>query len=90
MTSIATWLAAIAGPLAWRVLGAIGLGVVVYQGVDAAVTSGLGHARTLWGSFGGTAADLVALSGINTALGIIAGGITARVSLMLMKRFVVK
>ena len=90
MNSIATWLASIAGPLAWRVLGAIGLGVVVYQGVDAAVTAGLGQARTLWGSFGGTAADLVALSGINTALGIIAGGITARVSLMLMKRFVVK
>lgn len=88
--NLATWLAALAGPLAWRVLGAIGLGVLVFQGVDASINAGLQTARNLWGQFGGAAADLVALSGINTALGIIAGGITARVSLMIMKRFVVK
>jgi len=88
--NLAVWLAALVGPLAWRVLGAIGLGVLVFQGVDTSINAGLQTARNLWGQFGGVAADLVALSGINTALGIIAGGITARVSLMIMKRFVVK
>lgn len=90
MTSLATWIAALVGPLAWRVVGALGLGVVVYTGIDTAIVSGLDAARNAWGAFGGSAADLVALSGINTALGIIAGAITARVSLMILKRFVVK
>lgn len=88
--NLATWLASIVGPLAWRILAAIGVGVVVFQGVDSAVTGGLDYARNAWGQFGGPAADLVALSGINTALGIMAGGVIARVSLMVLKRFMLK
>lgn len=85
-----TWLASVTAPLVWRVLGALGIGVVVYQGVDSTVQAGLQYAQTSWQGFGGDAAQLVALTGINTALGIIAGGISARVALLILKRYAVK
>lgn len=88
--NLALWLTAIVGPLAWRVVAALGFGIIVFQGVDTAVAAGLNSARTYWGQFGGTAADLVALSGINTAFGIVAGGVSARLALLVLKRMVVK
>lgn len=88
--NLAVWLAAIAGPIAWRVMGALGLGVVSMLGVTEALDSGLGYAQAAWGQFVGTAADLVALSGIGGAIGIMAGGIIARASFFLLKRFIIK
>lgn len=88
--NLATWLAAIAGPIAWRVMAALGLGVVSMVGISEALELGLSTAQTYWGQFGGTAAELVALSGVGGAIGILAGAITARASLIMLKRFVIK
>lgn len=88
--ALGSWLVSLAGPVAWRVIGSLGLGVVTYVGVDAAVSAALSTAQANWGQLGGVAAQLVGLSGLNEALSVIAGGITARISFMSLKRFVLK
>jgi hypothetical protein len=68
---------------------ALGFGVLVYTGVDAAVTGALGAAKAAWsGSLYGEVTAFMALAGVNTALGIVAGGITARVSMMVFKKLI--
>lgn len=83
---IGTWLLGLATPILWKVLASLGMGILTYVGVDAAVSSALGAAQSNWGQLGGTAAQLVGLSGANEALSIIAGGVTARVSFMAFKK----
>lgn len=84
----ATFVMALVGPIARRVLLSLGLGVITYTGVDLAVTGVLSQAKAAWSSgLGGSAAQLVAMAGANTALGIIAGGIVGRVSMIAFKRF---
>lgn len=83
---IGSWLVALAGPIAWKVLGSLGLGILTYVGVDAAVSAALSTAQQNWGQLGGAAAQLVGLSGANEALSVIAGGVTARVSFMTFKK----
>lgn len=82
------WLMALIGPLGKQLLVALGIGVVTYAGVDIAVSSMLANARAAWaGGPGGAAAQLIAMAGVNTALGIIAGGITGRVTMLALKKF---
>jgi hypothetical protein len=84
----ATWIMALVSPIARRVLLSLGLGVVTYTGVDTAVSSVLSQAKAAWaGGLVGDAAQLVAMAGANTALGIIAGGIVGRVTMLALKRF---
>ena len=84
----ATFIMGLVSPIARRVLTSLGLGVITYTGVDTAVGAILAQAKSAWaGGMVGDAAQLVAMSGANTALGIIAGGITARVTMMALKRF---
>lgn len=77
---------ALTGPILWKVLSSLGMGILTYVGVDAAVSAALSTAQSNWGQLGGTAAQLVGLSGANTALSVIAGGVTARVSFMAFKK----
>lgn len=84
----ASFIMGLVSPIARRVLASLGLGVITYTGVDAAVSSLLSQAKSAWsGGFGGDVAQLVAMSGANTALGIIAGGIVGRVTMIALKRF---
>ena len=82
-----TWLLAIAGPVAKRVMVSLGIGVVTYVGMDAALSSALGAARGAWGGMGADVAAFVAMAGVNTACSILAGALTARVALEAVKRF---
>jgi hypothetical protein len=76
------------GPAVRRALISLGIGLVTYVGVDAAVTSILSGAKAAWAASAyGDAATLVAMAGGNTALSVIAGGIVGRVSMMVLKRF---
>lgn len=89
--NLAAWLLKLTGPLAKQVMVSLGFGVLVYTGVDATVSVALATARTAWA--GGMAAELpafMAMSGVNTALGILAGGITARLSMMVFKKLIPK
>lgn len=87
MAGLGAWLLALAGPLARQVMIALGLSVVTYVGVELAVGSLLTQARTNWsGSLFADAAQIVAMSGANTALSIIAGAIVGRIAMIPLKR----
>lgn len=82
-----SFLLALTGPIARRVMVSLGLSVVTFTGVSVAVDSLLAQARSAWaGAFLGDAAQLVAMAGVNTGLSIIAGGIIGRVTMMAIKR----
>lgn len=89
-TGVAGWLMGLAGPLARQVLVALGFGLVTYAGLDAALNAALGAAKSSWGAVGGMAGAMLAMSGANTALSIIAGAVVARVSFVQLKRLVPK
>lgn len=81
-----TFLAGVAGPVAKRVLSALGFGVVATLGVQAAITTALNSVKAAVGGMSGVVADLVAMTGFFSALSIIAGGLVASGSLMALKK----
>lgn len=84
--SIAAFLSTAVGPLAKRVLVALGFGVVSYVGVSSTVDATLTWARD---AFNGLPADLLAYlayAGVPEALSITAGAISARAALHIVKR----
>jgi len=85
-----SWLMALAAPLAWKVLAALGVAIFVYVGVDTMAVNMIGHAQTAYAGLPGTVAQLMALAGIPTAFSIVSGGIMARVTMMMMKRWGIK
>lgn len=84
--TMGAFLAAAAGPLAKRVMSALGFGVVTFVGVSAALNQVLDLARSAWAGIPGDIAVYIAMSGANTALAIIAGAAVTRVALMQLKR----
>lgn len=86
MGTLAGLLTGLAGPLAKKVLGAVGVGMVSYVGVSAALEALLDTVRGQWGALSGDVATLLAMGGVNTAVSIIAGAMVARVALMSFKR----
>ncbi|MNH08219.1 hypothetical protein D3C79_676280 [compost metagenome] len=87
---IAAWLLSIASPIAVRVLTQLGIGIVSYVGVEAAVNQLISLAQSQWMGLPAIALQFMAIGGFNTALGIIAGGVSARLTLMVFKRFTLK
>jgi len=85
-----SWLMALAGPLVWKALASLGMAIFVFVGVEAMTQQLIGHAQTAWAGLPGTVAQLMGLAGINTAFSIVAGGITARVSMLMLKRWGIK
>lgn len=87
MAALGTFLVAIAGPVAKRVLSSIGIGVVSYAGLTVVLNQLLSNARSAWSGLAGDVAGLVGLAGLNTAASIMAGALITRVSLSALKRF---
>jgi hypothetical protein len=81
------FLMALAGPLARQVLISLGIGLVTFVGLDAAVTAALSAAKSNLGQMPAAAAAILARGGVFTAMSVIAGGITARMSMMVLKQF---
>lgn len=81
-----SFFAGIAGPIAKKVLTAIGVGVVTVGGVQAMITSALNSAKSAMGGMSGVVLDLVAMSGFFAAVAVIAGGLTAAGTLIAFKR----
>jgi hypothetical protein len=79
--NLATFLLSIAGPLALRVIAALGMGVVTYTGVDTALNGLIQQAQSSWQGLSADVLGLAAVAGIPGALGIIAGAMTARVTI---------
>lgn len=89
MGALGTWLVALAAPSAIRILAALGIGVVSYAALTAALNSALSAAQSSWGGLTGDALALIQMSGSSTALSIVAGALIARLSLMTLKKFAV-
>lgn len=86
--AFAPWLISMATPLVRKGLAALGLGVVTYTGVSFALDQALAAAKSAWNSQAfSSAADLLAMAGANTALGILAGALVARITMQVLKRF---
>lgn len=86
MSTFSSALSALAGPIAKKVLSALGIGMLTFVGVDTAVSAALNAAKS---NFAGIPADIMqlcAMAGFFTAFGIIAGGITAGVTMMTISR----
>ncbi|URF08061.1 DUF2523 family protein [Cupriavidus campinensis] len=86
MAGLAGFLMALIGPLARQALIALGIGLITYVGLDAAVSGALAAAKSSLGQMPASVAAILARGGIFTAMSIIAGGITARMSMMVLKR----
>lgn len=86
MGGLGTFLVALAGPLAKRVLAALGMGVVSFAAVSTALNYALDAAKNAWSGVGGEALAIMQIAGVNTVASIFAGALTARVSLMVLKR----
>jgi hypothetical protein len=86
MKTLAELLVALGGPIARKVLISLGIGFITFQGVDTAVNTALSAARNNFAGVTGDVAQLIALSGINWAMGTIAGGITAGVTMMILSK----
>lgn len=84
---IGEWLASLAGPIATKVLTALGVGTVTYVGLDAALTAGLDVARNALSGLTPDVMGVLALAGVFDAMAIIAGGMTTAVTLVTLKRF---
>ena len=88
MTGLGTFLNAIAGTLAKRVLSALGIGVVSYAAMSAALNSLLSAAKGALAGLAGfpESLALIQMAGITSAASIIAGALVARVALQSFKR----
>lgn len=83
--SLGAFLGMAAGPIAKRVLAALGVGVVSFVGVGIAFNALVDIARTNWGGLPADIAQYMAFAGVNQAISIIVGAMAARLALASLK-----
>lgn len=88
--NIAAWLLSIAGPIVTRVLIQLGVGVVSYAAVVAAVNTLISRARGNYDNLPSDILQVFAIAGFNDAFGIVVAAIMARLSIQIWKRFQIK
>jgi len=86
MVNLASWLLAVSVPVVKKVMVALGIGTISYASIKPLIDSILGNLLTTYASFTGPAAQILSLSGIPDALGIVTGAIVARVSFIVMNK----
>lgn len=84
--TLGAFLSAVVGPLARKVLVALGFGTVTFVGLTAALNSAVSAAQSAFGGLAAIPAAFLAMSGINAAIGIIVGALVARIALLQLKR----
>jgi hypothetical protein len=80
MSTLAQFLLALVGPLAVRVLLALGISAVTFTGVDAALTGLINTAKANWAGMGGAVLGLAGVAGLPACIGLICGAMSARVA----------
>lgn len=78
----AGFLLAMAWPLVKKVLVALGIGFVTYQGLSLLATQVQNQVIAAWGQLGQASLQVLSLGGVPQALGIILGGLTAGAAMM--------
>lgn len=86
MSTLSGVLTALAGPLAKKVLSALGIGFITYAGIDTAINAALGAAKSNFAGVATDIASILAIGGLFTAMSVIAGGITAGLTLMVLTK----
>lgn len=86
MPALWTFLASVVGPLAKRVLFALGIGWVSYQGATALVDQVKSAVIAQWGQLAGSALNILLLGGVGEAIGIVLGGMVASAALLAVAR----
>jgi hypothetical protein len=76
-----TFLLAAASPLVLRAITALGMSVVTFVGVDTALSGLITQAQSNWSGLAADVLGLAAVAQIPACLGLIAGAMTARVSM---------
>ncbi len=87
MDGIAAWLARISWPLVTRLMAALGVGYVTYEGADTAVTTVLNAAKGAFIGIGSEVVNLLAMAGFFEAMAITSGGIVSGLAWMTLKHF---
>ena len=87
MASFSSAMSSLAGPIAKKVLTSLGVGVVTYVGVEAAVRAAFGYAKANFAMISPAVSQILAMAGMYTAMGIIAGGVMAGVSMLILNKF---
>lgn len=90
MGSLAAWVLAMVGPIAMRVLSALGIGWLTFEGVSVLADAAVASAQGAWGGLSGAVLAMAGLVGLSDALGIMCGGLVARVALVSVKGFLGK
>jgi hypothetical protein len=80
------WLISAVGPLAKKVLVALGIGWLSYAGVSTAVNLVRDQILSQWGAIPATTANILALFGFGESLGIVLGALAARAALAAAKK----
>ncbi len=86
MDKLFVWLASAVGPLAKKVLVALGIGWLSYTGVQVALDAARSQVVSSWGQIPADIANIVGLFGFSQAAGIILGAISARAGLLVVQR----
>jgi hypothetical protein len=87
MGGLSAWLATISWPIVSRVFASLGIGTVTFVGAQAAITAAVATAKTAFGGLTVELGQLLARAGFFDSLAIMAGGVIAGLSWMLLKRF---
>lgn len=82
MASLGAFFGAAAGPIAKKVLGALGIGMVTYAGVDIAFSALQSLVTSYWNGMPADIAALLALGGYGQGVGIILASMSARVGML--------
>lgn len=76
------------GPLAVRVMSALGLGVISFSALNFAVEAAIYYAQSQYSGLPSVIANLLGLAGIGECLGIIAAAITFRITLQTQRKVI--
>lgn len=81
--TIFAWLVGAVGPLAVRVLQALGIAAITYTGVQAVFDAMVSYVQGAWAGMPATMAALVDLSGAGQAAGMVLGAMGSRLAIWL-------
>lgn len=80
MSTLSGVLTALAAPLAKKVLAALGMGIVSYAAITAALAAVTSAITSAYGAITGDIAAILSLAGFGQAMGIILGAMAARIT----------
>lgn len=85
MANFGAYLASISLPIAQRVLGGLGFGIVSYVGYDAAVTAARDAVLTYWGGIARDPLAIITMAGVGEAVGIVLAALATRAAMVQLK-----